>query len=431
MVTSIPLALLVASVISTKKNAVHTCFLPSLNYNGPSSDCYPLTSMLRKLSRRVRSERLLRAFLKAQKAHAKRARQRILREKRNIRRDGLHHAAHESSSESLSGFDSQSSASVASLSLSTGSDSDSDSDTLSTASSEDSLGSQSTSSSQTSEDFEEAIALMEVDEALEDMPDLVDFDFKLFDDDDEDEEEIDDDEDELGNEADDEEVWIDEELQSSFGPGYAKWVRKAIEQMYSTRYEEPRDEPVPRPPAQMPHTLEVLKDERPDLFREILRVTPYTFDKILEKIENDPVFFNNSHNPQIPIEEQLAITLYRFGHDGNAASQASVGRWAGTGKGSPALHTKRVMTAILRQSFMSEAVRLPTLEEKSEAKAWVEAHSCKAWRNGWIFVDGTLIPLFDRPNWYGESYFDRKCNYSLNVQVFYFILSSLKSVLIF
>jgi hypothetical protein len=265
--------------------------------------------------------------------------------------------------------------------------------------------------------------MMEVDEALESMPDLVDFDFKLFDDDSEEEEESEDDEtdesdeDESGNEADNEDVWVDGELPSSFGPGTAKWVRKTIKQMYSMRYEEPHDEHIPCPPAQMPHTLEVLKVERPDQFREILRVTPHTFDKLCKKIEHDPVFFNNSNNAQIPVEEQLAIALYRFGHDGNAASQASVGRWAGAGKGSPALHTKRIMTAILHQSFMSEAVRMPTAEEKSKAKAWVEAHSCRAWRHGWIFVDGTLIPLFDRPHWYRESYFDRKCNYSLNVQV--------------
>jgi hypothetical protein len=50
-----------------------------------------------------------------------------------------------------------------------------------------------------------------------------------------------------------------------------------------------------------------------------LWVTLYTFDKLHEKIENDLIFFNNSKNFQIPAEEQLAITLYRFGHDGNAA----------------------------------------------------------------------------------------------------------------
>lgn len=32
-------------------------------------------------------------------------------------------------------------------------------------------------------------------------------------------------------------------------------------------------------------------------------------------------------------------------------------------------------------------------------------------------VDGTLIPLFEKPGHHGEAYFDRKSNYSLNVQV--------------
>ena len=32
-------------------------------------------------------------------------------------------------------------------------------------------------------------------------------------------------------------------------------------------------------------------------------------------------------------------------------------------------------------------------------------------------MDGTLVPLSKRPTWFGESYFDRKCNYSLNIQV--------------
>jgi hypothetical protein len=46
----------------------------------------------------------------------------------------------------------------------------------------------------------------------------------------------------------------------------------------------------------------------------------------------------------------------------------------------------------------------------------VEEHLCKAWQNGWCLVDGTLIPLFAQPYWFGESYFDRKCCYSLNMQ---------------
>lgn len=79
------------------------------------------------------------------------------------------------------------------------------------------------------------------------------------------------------------------------------------------------------------------------------------------------------------------------------------------------------MTALLRPSFMDGAVRYPTAEEKEEAKQWVEDHSCKAWRGGWCMVDGTLVPLADKPTWFGESYFDCKCCYSLNVQVSYLL----------
>ncbi|KIJ09092.1 hypothetical protein PAXINDRAFT_43034, partial [Paxillus involutus ATCC 200175] len=171
-----------------------------------------------------------------------------------------------------------------------------------------------------------------------------------------------------------------------------------------------------QPPAQLPHILTITKIQRPDHFRSILRVTPSTFDQLVAKLSPDPVFHNQGSYEQQPVEIQLAVTLYRFGHYGNAAGHSSVACWAGLGHGTVSLMTRRVMTAILRPHFMSSAVRFPTAEEKEAAKSWVEARSCKAWRDGWCFVDGTLVPLYDRPHWYGESYFDRKCNYSLNIQ---------------
>lgn len=225
-----------------------------------------------------------------------------------------------------------------------------------------------------------------------------------------------------GNEGDVEEEdveWVDELDGGNMASTrrLSQQVQHTIQDMYAHRYQASRKERVPPGPAFLPHVLHTLKIARPDHFRDILRVNPTTFDKIVDKIKDDPVFFNNSNNAQLPVEEQLAITLYRFGHDGNGASQAELARWAGGGKGAVSLHTKRVMTAILRPGFMNDAVRMPTPDEKEEAKEWVEAHSCKAWRDGWCLVDGTLVPLYDRPHWYGESYFDRKCNYSLNIQV--------------
>ncbi|KAF8056603.1 hypothetical protein FPV67DRAFT_643871 [Lyophyllum atratum] len=144
-------------------------------------------------------------------------------------------------------------------------------------------------------------------------------------------------------------------------------------------------------------TTHVDKHDRPDIFRRELRVSPYTFDRMVNRLLSDSVFSNNSQNEQMPVEDQLAITLYRFGHFGNAAGLDSVARWSGYAKGTVSLATRRVMTAILRKDFMDTAVQPPTQEEKERAKRWVERTSCKAWRDGWCMVDGTLVTLYDRP----------------------------------
>ncbi|TFK61840.1 hypothetical protein BDN72DRAFT_933980 [Pluteus cervinus] len=195
-----------------------------------------------------------------------------------------------------------------------------------------------------------------------------------------------------------------------------RWVVQELQGMYAQRYEVPRNT-LPRGPSYLSHVLHALKNSRADHFRQALRVTPLTFDALVAAIEDDPIFHNHSGNGQLPVEEQLAILLYRFGHDGNAAGLQGIANWAGVGKGTVVLVTRRVMTAILRPEFMKKAVRMPTPEEKEDAKRWVQQHSCRAWRNGWSFVDGTLVPLSNRPAWFGESYYDRKNHYSLNFQV--------------
>jgi hypothetical protein len=72
-----------------------------------------------------------------------------------------------------------------------------------------------------------------------------------------------------------------------------------------------------------------------------------------------------------------------------------VRKWASTSKGLVKLAMCRVMTALLSPDFIKQAVQLPTDEKKVEAKIWVEKHSCRASRNGWCLVNGTLIPLYN------------------------------------
>lgn len=75
------------------------------------------------------------------------------------------------------------------------------------------------------------------------------------------------------------------------------------------------------------------------------------------------------------------------------------------------------MTALCCLPFRRMANRWPTPEATEKAKQWVEEQSCPFWRDGWLMVDGTLVPLWSRPGFFGNTFFDRKSNYSLNVQV--------------
>jgi hypothetical protein len=159
------------------------------------------------------------------------------------------------------------------------------------------------------------------------------------------------------------------------------------------------------------------KFNQPDLFRSHLHITPDHFDKLHDAICNDAIFSNNSQNPQLPVDQQLAITLFRFGHYGNAASVLKVALWAGVGYGTVEHVTKWVMVAVLRGPFRDSVCAWPDADAKKRAKEWVAEQSCPAWGDGWLMVDGTLVPLYSRPGFFGNAWFDQKSNYSMNVQV--------------
>jgi hypothetical protein len=81
-------------------------------------------------------------------------------------------------------------------------------------------------------------------------------------------------------------------------------------------------------------------------FINMLRVTPLVFQTILNLIEEHPIFTNNSNNSQTPVEQQLAVTLYRMGRYGNGASLENIARTAGCSEGSVENYTTRCFTAI-------------------------------------------------------------------------------------
>jgi hypothetical protein len=167
--------------------------------------------------------------------------------------------------------------------------------------------------------------------------------------------------------------------------------------------------------SQLHLVLVLYKEDDHKRFRQNLRVNPETFDALITRIKDDPIFVSDGPQDQMPLNEQLAIMLFHFGHHRNAASVESIAQWAGISARTVINATQRVMTAFL--ALHDAVIRWPSAREKEDAKEWVEAATCVAWRNGCVFVDGTLVPLADKPGYHGEAYFDRKSNYSLNVQV--------------
>ena len=111
----------------------------------------------------------------------------------------------------------------------------------------------------------------------------------------------------------------------------------------------------------------------------------------------------------------LELSDVCVGHYGNAISLNDVAEWAGVSVGVVNDCTKRCMIAVL--SLHDTYVALPTAEEKEASKAWAEATVLPQWRNGFLAVDGTTIPLFQKPGFHGEVWYDKSSNYSTNAQV--------------
>ena len=176
-------------------------------------------------------------------------------------------------------------------------------------------------------------------------------------------------------------------------------------------------QPVPIPRAPQIQLLDEWRRHNHPRFRDKLRVDPLVFDALLNLIQSHPIFASSR---QIPVSTQLAIFLNRVGHYGNGLTIADLGDWAGVATGTVHNSCNHVMIAIwaLHDIAMSWDLNKPDCADDMEkAKAWVETRSCKEWRNGYVTVDGTCIPLFQKPGAYGETYFDKKKNYSVNCQV--------------
>ena len=148
-------------------------------------------------------------------------------------------------------------------------------------------------------------------------------------------------------------------------------------------------------------------------FKQLFRTTLSSFMTLIGMIEDNPIFHNNSQNPQRDPAIQLAVALCRFGSNGNGAAIHRLKNLFSVGYGTVDLYTKRVIRVIIQ--YQSEMLTWPSKEERIEMSQVMQQEGFPGCVG---FVDGTTIPLSQKPAIDGNHYFDRKRRLQLYFIIF-------------
>lgn len=150
-------------------------------------------------------------------------------------------------------------------------------------------------------------------------------------------------------------------------------------------------------------------------FREYMRMSRPTFLHVLGLLRNhsSDLFFSRRGAAQLPLELQLALTLYRLGCYGNCARTNAVADCFGVSPGAVVKTTRRVVKALKRLAPMY--IKWPNATERAE----MASHAGAVYGfSGCIgATDGTTFPLAYQPALHPWTYYDRKGRYSLNAVV--------------
>ncbi|MBW0528499.1 hypothetical protein O181_068214 [Austropuccinia psidii MF-1] len=158
----------------------------------------------------------------------------------------------------------------------------------------------------------------------------------------------------------------------------------------------------------MMNDLQTLSSEK---FQQLCRTTHESFEKFVAQIQADKMFQNSSQNKQHNPAIQLAVALSRLGSNGNGAALGKIGMLFGISHGVIVLYTQRVIQILMK--LKCKVIVWPTIEQREMSQV-MQAEGFP----GCIgFIDGSLIPLLQRPPKDGEAYFDCKKRYSMSIQL--------------
>ncbi|KAH9456212.1 hypothetical protein Pst134EB_012415 [Puccinia striiformis f. sp. tritici] len=151
------------------------------------------------------------------------------------------------------------------------------------------------------------------------------------------------------------------------------------------------------------YDLSAMQSLADSTFLQIFRMTWPCFLNLLHLIEKDPIFYNSSQNPQRDPLVQLAVATCRLGSNGNGAAVTQLKTLFNIGYGTINLYTMRFIKIIYKKKSLLAS--WPTQEERLEMSQVMQDEGFPGCVG---FVDGTTIPLSQKPPVDGNHYFDRK-----------------------
>jgi len=152
-----------------------------------------------------------------------------------------------------------------------------------------------------------------------------------------------------------------------------------------------------------------------DQYRSYMRIHRSTFDHVLSllRCHAGQVFKSRRGVSQLPLEKQLAIALYRFGHYGNSSRVDAVADLFGVSSGLVVKSTRRVVRGLKRLAPLE--IRWPNAQRRAAVAEWAADNF--GFENCIGATDGTTFPLAYQPALHPWSYYDRKGRYSLNAVI--------------
>jgi hypothetical protein len=146
-------------------------------------------------------------------------------------------------------------------------------------------------------------------------------------------------------------------------------------------------------------------------FRSMFRTTRQGFHAVYDIIKDHPVFKSNSRCKQADPTYQLAVAMARFGCNGNGGSVAKIQSRFEIAAGTVALYTARVVKAL--KAHEAEWIVWPDKDRRVEIGQVMELEGFPGCVG---FIDGTTIPLSQKPAMDGEVYYDRKKRYPSQIE---------------